>query len=370
MQKIKGKYVAADVFSDTAEEYAIAQIKAISDNEAAKDSKICIMPDVHPGKVGPIGLTMTLENRVLPCLLGADIGCGISYIKIKETKVEYQKLDTVIRDNIPVGSKSRREPHRFSRDFDFDDLICRKHVDKNRSTLGLGTLGSGNHFIELDKDYEGNIYAFVHSGSRYLGAAVSEYYLKEGQKQLRGKGISVPYELTYLEGKLMDDYLHDVREVMGFAMLNREIILYELEKRMKWKVESFGESIHNYVDENRILRKGAASAYEDDEVFIPINMRDGIIIGRGKGNPDWNFSAPHGAGRILNRDEVRKKHTVSEFKETMKGIYSPTVGKETLDEAPFAYRGIDEIVSSISPSVKVEKILKPLYNYKAAEERR
>lgn len=370
MQKIKGKYAAADVFSDTAEEYAISQIKAICDNEAAEDSKICIMPDVHPGKVGPIGLTMTLGNRVLPYLLGTDIGCGISYIKIKETKVEYQKLDTVIRENIPVGSKNRREPHRFSKDFDFDDLICRKHVDKDRAILGLGTLGSGNHFIELDKDERGNIYAFVHSGSRYLGAAVTEYYLKEGQKRLKKKGISVPYELTYLEGKLMDDYLHDIREVMGFAMLNREIILWELEKKMKWKAESFGESIHNYVDENRILRKGAVQAYEDDEVIIPINMRDGIILGRGKGNPDWNFSAPHGAGRILNRDEARKQHTVSEYKETMKGIYSPTIGKETLDEAPFAYRGIDEIVSAISPSVTVEKILKPLYNYKAAEERR
>ena len=243
MQKIKGKYAAAVVFSDTAEEYAISQIKSICDNEAAKDSKICIMPDVHPGKVGPIGLAMTLGNKVLPCLLGADIGCGISYIKIKETKVEYQKVDTVIRENIPVGSKRRNEPHRFSRDFDFNDLICRKHIDEKRAILGLGTLGRGNHFIELDKDDEGNIYAFVHSGSRYLGAAVTEYYLREGQKQLKKEGILVPYELTYLEGKLMDDYLHDVREVMGFAMLNREIILYELEKKMKLRAESFGESI-------------------------------------------------------------------------------------------------------------------------------
>lgn len=370
MQKIKGKYAAADVFSDTAEEYAIAQIKAICDNEAAKESKICIMPDVHPGKVGPIGLTMTLGNRFLPCLLGTDIGCGISYIKIKETKVEYQKLDTNIRENIPAGSKSRKEPHRFSRDFDFDDLICRKHVDKDRAILGLGTLGSGNHFIELDKDDAGNIYAFVHSGSRYLEAAVTEYYLKEGQKQLKKKGISVPYELTYLEGKLMEDYLYDIYEVTGFAMLNREIILWELEKKMKWKAESFGESIHNYVDENRILRKGATQAYEDDEVIIPINMRDGIIIGRGKGNPDWNFSAPHGAGRILNRDEARKKHTVSEFKEAMKGIYSPTISRGNLGEAPFVYRGIDEIVSAVSPSVTVDKVLKPIYNYKATEERR
>ena len=168
----------------------------------------------------------------------------------------------------------------------------------------------------------------------------------------------------------MDDYLHDIHEVLGFAMLNREIILYELEKKMKWKVESFGESIHNYVDENRILRKGATQAYEDDEVIIPINMRDGIILGRGKGNPDWNFSAPHGAGRILNRDEARNKHTVSEFKEAMKGIYSPSICKETLDEAPFAYRGIAEIVNAVSLSVNVEKILKPLYNYKATEERR
>ena len=293
---------------------------------------------VYSSKVGQTGLTMTIGNRVFPCLLGNDIGCGISYIKIKETEVEYQKLDTVVRENIPVGSKNRREPHRFSRDFDFDDLLCGKHIDENRSALSLGTLGGGNHFIELDKDDEGYIYAFVHSGSRYLGVAVTEFYLKEGQKHLKKRGISAPYELTYLEGQLMEDYLHDIHQVMGFAMLNREIILHELEKKMKWNVETFGESIHNYVDENKILRKGASQAYENDEVIIPINMRDGIILGRGKGNPDWNFSAPNGAGRILKRDE-----------------------------APFAYRDIDEIVSAISPSVSVEKILKPLYNYRAVE---
>lgn len=365
MQKIIGNYSSAVIYSNTAEEYAKAQIKMICDNEAAAGSRICLMPDVHPGKIGPVGLTMTLGDKVLPGLVGVDIGCGLSYIKFRETKVEFQKLDTVIRQNIPVGSNIRKEPHFYSRDFDFMELTCRKHINETKALLSLGTLGGGNHFLELDMDSEQNIYAVVHSGSRSLGQQVAEFYMKEGQKQLKKKGLKVPYELTYLEGELMEDYLHDLTEVQGYAMLNREIMLTELARKMKWKETGYGESIHNYVDENRILRKGAAAAYLDDDVIIPVNMKDGIILGTGKGNPEWNYSAPHGAGRILRRDEVKKQHTVSEFKEMMCGIYSPTIGKDTLDEAPFAYRGIEEIIENIKDTVEVKKILKPVYNYKA-----
>ncbi len=370
MQKIKGTYASATVYAKTVEEYALAQIQMICDSQAALGSKIRVMPDVHPGKVGPIGLTMTLSEKVMPGLVGIDIGCGISYIQIKRTKIEYQKLDSVIRQHIPVGSKIRETPHFFSRDFEFDDLLCRKHVHERKAVLSLGTLGGGNHFLEIDEDEEGNQYVFVHSGSRRLGREVTEYYLKEGQCRLREKGLDVPYEQTWLEGQLMEDYLHDMKEVQGFAMLNREIILSELAKRMKWKITHFGESIHNYVDENRILRKGASSAYAADEVIIPINMRDGIILGKGKGNPDWNCSAPHGAGRVMNRQQAKSMHTVSEFRSAMDGVYSPTICKETLDEAPFAYRGMEEILDVVSEAVAVEKILKPVYNYKAAEERR
>lgn len=365
MLKISGTYAEAAVYSDTAEDYAIAQIKMICDNAVSAGSRIAVMPDVHPGKVGPIGLTMTVGESIIPSLLGVDIGCGVSYIKIRNKKMEFQKLDTVIRECIPAGAKIRKNPHPYSRDYDFSGLICKKHIDEKRCKLSLGTLGSGNHFIEIDKDEEGSLYVFVHSGSRRLGKEVTEYYLKEGQQKLKEKDKAVPYELTCLEGQLMKDYLHDVKEAQGYAMLNREIILSELAGKMKWKIESFGESIHNYVDEKGILRKGAADAYAGDEVIIPINMKDGIILAEGKGNPDWNFSAPHGAGRVLSREAVRNSHILSEFQQEMKGIYSSSISKATLDEAPFAYRRIDEILHHIGETVTVKKILQPVYNFKA-----
>lgn len=213
------------------------------------------------------------------------------------------------------------------------------------------------------------MYIFVHTGSRRLGREITEFYLKEGQRRLKEKGIDVPYELTWLEGTLLEDYLHDVYQVQAFATRNRKCILSELANHMKWKVTYFGESIHNYVDERRILRKGAAAAYAGDEIIIPVNMKDGVILGTGKGNPDWNFSVPHGAGRIANREMIREQHTVREFKNTMEGIYSSTIGAFTLDEAPFAYRGINEILEAIKDTAEVKKVLKPLYNYRAMEKR-
>ena len=365
MQKIKGTYASAVIYSDTAEDYALAQVKMICDNEAAAGSKICLMPDVHPGKVGPIGLTMMIGRRILPSLLGADIGCGVSYFKTKPAKIEFQKLDKIIRENIPSGRHNRKEPHRYSSDFDFSDLSCGTHIDQKRAALSLGTLGGGNHFLEVDRDEKENLYFVVHSGSRYLGSAVTEYYLKAGQKEFKAKGISLPYELTYLTDSLMEDYLHDVQAVQGFAMLNREIMLSELQKKLKLKPTYFGESVHNYADENRILRKGAIAAYAGDEVIIPLNMRDGILLGYGKGNADWNFSAPHGAGRVLSREAARNSHTLSEFRESMQGIYSPSISGATLDEAPFAYRDMDEILANIKETVTITKRLKPVYNYKA-----
>ena len=368
MFKLRGDYASAVIYSDSAEQYALSQIKAICDNPVSDGSSIAVMPDVHPGKVAPIGFTMNLGDKIMPLLIGSDIGCGVTYIRLNPVNLEYEKLDKVIRENISVGN--RKTPHRLSYDFDYRDLVCGRHIDEKRAYAALGTLGGGNHFIELERDDEGDIYVLVHSGSRYLGGAVTEQYMRAGRKVLKAKGIKLPYELTYLEGQLMEDYISDVRAVQGFAMLNREIILYELEKKMKLKPLKYGESIHNYVDENRILRKGAVSAYEDDEVIIPINMRDGVILGRGKGNKEWNYSAPHGAGRVMNRETVLKEHTVSEFKNSVKDIHSVTVGKETLDEAPFAYRGIKEIAEAIGDTVEIKKILKPLYNYRGIRERR
>lgn len=369
MQKIIGTYTSAAIYSDTAEDYAKAQAKMICDQPAAENSKIRLMPDIHPGHIGPVGLTMTIADKVMPGLIGTDIGCGVSYIKIKKTNIEYQKLDKVIAEMIPAGSSIRTEPHRLSDDFDFSDLVCRKHINAKKALLSLGTLGSGNHFIEVDVDTEGNQYLVVHSGSRHLGKEIAEYYLKRGQAELKEKGLDIPYEMTFLERQLMGDYLKDVITVQGYAMLNREIILREIAKAMKWKIVSYGECIHNYIDENKILRKGAVAAYEDDEVIIPINMKDGIILGKGKGNPEWNYSAPHGSGRILSRSDVKNHHTVSEFKKEMKDIHCSTVGADTLDEAPFAYRSIDEIRDAIKDAVDIVKVLKPVYNYKAGERR-
>lgn len=380
METINGAYTSAHIFTTNnnttaIDQYAISQLQMICNQESSKGCRIRVMPDVHPGKVGTIGLTMTIRERIIPNLIGIDIGCGMTLAQIKGKKNEYHKLDTVIRDSIPSGFSIRSKAHRFADEFDFDSLRCGSHIRTDKALLSLGSLGSGNHFIEVDKDDEGNLYVVIHTGSRHLGKEVTEYYLSEGQKYLKANGINVPYEITWLEGKLMDDYLHDLQIVQDFASLNREIILDELVKGMKWKVLESYECIHNYVDVSAetlnsfgspILRKGAISAKKDEQVIIPINMRDGIILGTGLGNVDWNCSAPHGSGRIMKREDVKNNFTVSAFKSEMKGIYSSCIGKDTLDEAPFAYRPINEIAEVISDTVTINKIIRPVYNFKAS----
>ena len=261
-------------------------------------------------------------------------------------------------------------------EFDLSKLHCYKHIQESKALLSLGTLGGGNHFIEIDKDNDKNIYVVIHSGSRHLGKEVTEHYLSLGQKYLKEKGINIPYELTYLEGDLKESYLHDVEIIQDFAFLNREIILHELVKGMKWKLLEIDECIHNYIDStddtlaiynSPILRKGAISAKENEKVIIPINMRDGIILGYGLGNKDWNHSAPHGAGRIIKRSELKSHFTVSSYKSEMKGIYSSCIGSDTLDEAPFAYRKIEDIIDAIRDTVEITNILTPIYNFKAGD---
>ena len=382
MEIIKGAFSEAHVFTtnntDTAiDQYARAQLQMICDNESSKDCRLRVMPDVHPGKVGTIGLTMTIGDRIMPNLIGIDIGCGMALGKIKGKKIEGQKLDTVIRDCVPSGFNIRKKPHRFADDFNFPELYCSSHIRTDKARLSLGTLGGGNHFIEVDRDTDNDLYIVIHTGSRHLGKEVTEYYLNEGQKALKSKGIDVPYELTWLDEELKDSYLHDMQIVQNFASLNRQIILDELVKGMKWKVLESYECIHNYVDASAetlalfnspIMRKGAISAKNNEKVIIPINMRDGIILGTGLGNKDWNCSAPHGSGRIMKREDVKNNFTVSSFKSEMKGIYSRCIGNDTLDEAPFAYRPITEITDVISATVKIDKFIKPVYNYKAGGE--
>lgn len=383
METIKGAYTSARIFTtdnkDTAiDRYAISQLQMICDMESSRNCRIRVMPDVHPGKVGTIGLTMTLGNKIIPNLVGIDIGCGMSLAHIKCKKIEYQKLDTIIRESVPSGFSIRNKAHRLAGEFDFNMLKCCKHIRTGKAILSLGSLGSGNHFIEADKDDEGNLFIVIHSGSRHLGKEVTEYYLNEGQKYLKVHNFSVPYEITWLEGELMSDYLHDLQVVQQFASLNRQIILDELVKGMKWKILDSHECIHNYIDASKetidtfgspMLRKGAISAKTGENVIIPINMRDGIILGTGHGNIEWNCSAPHGSGRIMKREDVKNNFTVSSFKSEMKGIYSSCIGKDTLDEAPFAYRSINDIVNAISDTVTINKIIKPVYNFKAGSER-
>ncbi|MCR5607082.1 MAG: RtcB family protein [Treponema sp.] len=371
---IIGKNTSAIVYSDSIEDYAITQIKNICDNDVSINSKIRIMSDIHPGFVAPIGLTMTIGNRILPNLVGIDIGCGMTLAKvIKHRGIEYKQLDSIIRNKIPSGFQIRKSQHRFVNQFDFDELICHKHIQKENAALSLGTLGSGNHFIEIDKDEDKNIYIVIHSGSRHLGKEITDYYINLGRKKLKQQNKEVAYELTYLEDSLMQDYLHDIKLVQDFAKLNRLAMLDEIVKGMNWKTETSYSCVHNYIDFSKeysrpILRKGAISAKEGEKVIIPINMKDGVILGKGKGNADWNYSAPHGSGRIMKREDVKKSFTVSSFKSAMKGIYSSCISAATLDEAPFAYRPIEEIKKLIEPTVQIEKVIKPVYNFKAGGE--
>ena len=371
MDTITGRFASASVFATNVEDYARSQIQMILDNQVSVNSKVCLMPDCHPGKVGPIGLTMTVTDKIIPQLMGVDIGCGMLVAKV-EGRFEYPKLDRVINENIPSGFNIRKKPHNKALFEVISDLRCLRAINSDKALKSLGTLGGGNHFIEVDKGCD-RYYIIIHTGSRHLGYDVADYYTEAARRRLTNMGKDVPYEMAYVESTLMDDYLHDMEIATAYASLNREIILHEIVKGMKWKEIERYESIHNYIgvlpDGTRILRKGAASALEGERVIIPINMRDGVILGVGKGNPDWNYSAPHGSGRVMRRDEVKNHYTVSAFKNDMKGIYSSSISAGTLDEAPVAYRRIDEILDVISDSVEVTEVIKPVYNFKAGKER-
>lgn len=372
MQEINGIYANAKIFTDDTEQYALSQIQMICDNVTAKGSRIRVMPDVHPGNVGPVGLTMTVSDKIIPNLTGVDIGCGMTCARIRQKKVEFQKLDRVIRENIPSGMQTRKKAESFCEAFDLLPLRCLDHINIPRAYYSLGTLGGGNHFIEVDSDEEENLYVVIHSGSRHLGVEVAEYYQEQGWRARKLQGDTVR-PMAYVEGALMSDYLEDLQVVQAFAAYNRECILNILCKGMKWKVEDCFTVPHNYVEQTEsgsfMLRKGAAPAGQGQPLVIPINMRDGVLLCTGKGNEDWNQSAPHGAGRILRRDEVKKRYTVSAFKKEMKGIYTSCISENTLDEGPFAYRKMEDILSNIRDTVQVEKILRPVYNFKDGSRR-
>ena len=365
MIELKGKYNTANVFTDNLENGAVTQIINLLDQEFVKDSKIRIMPDAHAGAGCTIGTTMTIKDKVVPNLVGVDIGCGMETLILENDFVELEKLDKTIHFNIPSGFSIRKTGHPLVSELNLDRLRCIKNVNINRANLSLGTLGGGNHFIELNKDDEGTLYLVIHTGSRNLGKQAAEYYQKTAAHMLSGK---ITKELAFAEGELFDDYIHDMEIIQHFAELNRKAIADEIVRHMKFKVKESFTTIHNYIELNSmILRKGAISAQNGERVLIPINMRDGSLICIGKGNPDWNYSAPHGAGRLMSRTVAKSAITLSQFKKSMEGIYSSTVNKSTIDEAPFAYKPIEEILSNIQDTVSVKKIIKPLYNFKAAE---
>lgn len=403
MQLVEGKYNQAKVFTDVVEEGALKQIQMLCDQEFTKDLKIRIMPDVHAGAGCTIGTTMTVRDMVVPNLVGVDIGCGMETIQIKNKHIELEKLDKLIYEKIPSGYMIRETPHRFNEEIDLTKLRCLKEgkINLNHAERSLGTLGGGNHFIEADKDEEGKIYLVIHSGSRHLGLEVAEFYQEQAFKQLNGttkKDIdalitsykeqgrekeiqaaiselksqiktTIPKILAYVSDSLLEDYIYDMRLIQQFAVLNRKAMMNEIIKGMKLKIEEEFTTIHNYIDlESMILRKGAVSAKEGEKLLIPINMRDGSLICIGKGNPDWNYSAPHGAGRLMSRKEAKNSFTVSEFKKQMKGIYTTSVNAETLDECPMAYKNMEDIVNNIEPTAEIINIIKPIYNFKAGEE--
>ena len=402
MLEIKGNFNTAKCFATTVEDGAREQIKAVCDTEAFASSKIRIMPDVHAGKGCTIGTTMTVTDKIVPSMVGVDIGCGMYTVYLGNIDIDFEKVDT-ISHSIPSGRnvwEGRQER------FDLTTLCCYRNLkDTKRLERSIGTLGGGNHFIEIDEDENGGKYLVIHSGSRNLGTQVAEFYqniaidlnsgkeeyfkqrdeiirtykeqgrrceiqdaLKALENEFHAKEPSLPRDLCFLYGSFMDDYLHDVDICQKFAERNRAKMAEIILDYCNWEALEVFQTIHNYIDVNEmILRKGAVSAKAGEKLLIPINMRDGSIIGIGKGNEDWNFSAPHGAGRLMSRSAAFERLTMAEYETEMAGIYSTCVVPDTLDESPMAYKSISEIIGNIAPTADIICKLKPVYNFKASE---
>ncbi|WP_028987554.1 RNA-splicing ligase RtcB [Thermicanus aegyptius] len=391
---LQGKHNQAKVFADQIEEKAVAQLIELCNQEFTKGASIAVMPDVHAGKGCTIGTTMTIQDKVVPNLVGVDIGCGMHVSKLEEKDVDLERLDRIVHEKIPSGYEIRNKAHPYEEHINFAGLKSRRHIDMDRAKRSLGTLGGGNHFIELNRDKDGNLYLVIHSGSRYLGKQVAEYYQEVAYKELmnlknkketliqelkaqgREKEIQtelkklqpakVNKELAYLEGESFRDYIHDMRITQMYAEINRKAMADEIIKAMGLTLVEEFTTIHNYIDTvNMILRKGAISARKGEKVIIPMNMRDGSLIAIGKGNPDWNYSAPHGAGRLFSRSASREKISLQEFQEAMKGIYSTSVCETTIDESPFAYKPMEEIIANTKDTLDIVDVIRPLYNFKA-----
>lgn len=402
MLEIKGKVTTAICYARVIEDEAINQIRRMCDYDMTAGSKIRIMPDVHAGKGCTIGTTMTIVDKAVPNVVGVDIGCGMYTVNLGKIDINFEKMDEACHF-IPSGRnvwEGRQER------FDLTELRCYRELkDSKRLGRSLGTLGGGNHFIEIDEAQNGTKYLIIHSGSRNLGKQVAEIYQKLAVNLDRGYGAyfekrdeiirtykeqgrrseiqsalkelhfqaydcnpSMPDDLCYLSGKYLDDYLFDVEICQRFARRSREKMAeIILEKTGMTGTESF-HTIHNYIDtEEMILRKGAIAAHKDEKVLIPINMRDGSVLAVGKGNSEWNYSAPHGAGRIMSRTNAKEALSLEEYRNEMAGVYTTSVNENTLDEAPMAYKSLDDIIDVIRESVDVIDVMKPIYNFKASE---
>lgn len=402
MFEIKGKVNTAVCYAAVVEEEAIEQIRRMCDYEFTEGSKIRIMPDVHAGKGCTIGTTMTINDKVVPNIVGVDIGCGMYTVELGPVNIDFERVDAAVHE-IPSGRgvwEGRMER------FDLTGLACYRSLKQTkRLERSLGTLGGGNHFIEIDVASDGNKYLVIHSGSRNLGKQVAELYqalavdlnlgkanyfeqrdeiirtykeqgrrpeiqaaLKSLEAEWKAKEPTMPADLCYLYGTYLEDYLHDVEICQQFARRSRERMAEIILEKTGMTARSSFHTIHNYIDtKEMILRKGSIAAYAGELVLIPINMRDGSVLARGKGNPEWNFSAPHGAGRLMSRMKARETLNLEAYRKTMEGIYTTSVNESTLDEAPMAYKSLDDILDVIRDSVDVIEVLKPIYNFKASE---
>ena len=415
MIRIEGTCNNALVYTDHCDEATEAQIRNLLNQPCVRGAKIRIMPDCHAGAGCVIGTTMTIRDQVIPNLVGVDIGCGMLATRLKETRIDLPKFDSITQAEIPAGMRIRDTPHSLAASMSAEELSCFRRPNCHLSPMvfarSLGTLGGGNHFWELDRDEEGKIWLVVHTGSRRSGKDVAEYYQRAAFEDLNGLGekkkaenterrkacirrlraegrereISavlaswkdeppaeehrVPYEVAWCEGELFDGYIHDMQIMQRYAALNRRIITETILKKCRLNGEEQFETVHNYIDTERmILRKGAVSAMAGERLLIPINMRDGALICVGRGNPEWNESAPHGAGRLMSRKEARSTISMKDYKAAMEGIYTTCVSKGTLDESPFAYKPIDQIVTAIEPTAGIVSRIRPIYNFKAGGE--
>ena len=415
MITIEGKYNSAKVFAATCDPATVAQVTSLLNQPCAEGARIRIMPDCHAGAGCVIGTTMTIRDKVIPNLVGVDIGCGMLATRLKEQRIDLPKFDSVSQAEIPAGMKMRSAPHSLAETVSAEALACYRRpncrVSAEVFALSLGTLGGGNHFWELDRDEDGSVWLVVHTGSRRSGKDVAEYYQRAAYEDLNGLGekrkadlaarqaafirrlrdegrekeisrllpewqakqadppVSVPYEVAWCAGSLFDDYIHDMRVMQEYARLNRRIITETILRKCKLHAADQFETVHNYIDTERmILRKGSVSARAGERLLIPMNMRDGALICEGLGNPDWNESAPHGAGRLMSRSDARSSISMKDYRDAMKGIYTTCVSKGTLDESPMAYKPMDEIMAQIGPTARIVSRIRPIYNFKAGDE--